>query len=127
MALRITLLLATLLVIAVVHTVSINFFLYWKYVWLDIPMHVLGGVACALGYATLPFFGVKFSEVHTSLFWFLSFTLLIGLVWEVFEYCAGVSRIETDFIFDTAFDFGMDAVGGILGYVLIKNLNTIQT
>lgn len=124
MNLRITLLLSTLITIAVVHTVSIEFYLYWKYLWLDIPMHILGGVACALGFSTLPYFGLKHASRYTSMMWTILFTLCVGVVWEIFEFSAGISQSEPGFLIDTVLDLTMDVIGGIVGYGLVRNLNT---
>ena len=123
MNLRITLLLSTLVTIAVVHTVSIEFYLYWKYLWLDIPMHILGGVACALGFSALPFFGLKHASRYTSMMWTVLFTLCVGVVWEMFEFSAGISQSEPGFFFDTVLDLVMDVTGGLIGFGVVRSLN----
>lgn len=125
MSLRITLFLSTLVTIAIVHSVSIHFFLYWKYLWLDMPVHLLGGVACALGFSTLPFLGLKIFPQYSKLMWYVLFAFCVGLLWEVFEYTAGISRGEPGFVFDTLIDFGMDILGACIGYGIVKSTNVI--
>ena len=124
MNLRITLFLSTLFTIAIVHTVSIEFYIYWKYLWLDIPMHAFGGIACALGFSTLPFFGLRPESRYTSLLWITLFTLSVGIVWEIFEFTAGISQNEPGFVLDTILDLFMDVVGGFIGYGLVRKLSS---
>lgn len=125
MSLRITLLLSTLLTIAVVHIVSIEFFLYWKYYWLDIPVHLLGGIACALGFSILPYFGWKRFPQYSGFVWYVLFALSVGVLWEIFEFASGVTRVEQGFVLDTVIDFGMDLLGVWIGYGIVKSTNTI--
>ena len=37
------------IILAVTHIISLELFLYWRYWWLDLPMHILGGSVVALG------------------------------------------------------------------------------
>lgn len=120
MTFRIVLLFSVLVTIALVHVVALEFFLYWKYLWLDIPMHVLGGVACALFFSILPFFDIRMSERYGTVQWYLAFTLVVGVAWELFEAVAGISLEEPGFMFDTATDLSMDVLGACIGFVLVK-------
>ncbi len=125
MKVRIALLFCILMTIAVVHTVSIEFYLYWKYLWLDIPMHTLGGIACALGFSILPFFNIILPSRYTSIYGYVWFALGIGIVWEIFEFSAGISIIEPGFVFDTLKDLSMDSIGAIGGYFFIRGSNVM--
>lgn len=127
MGLRVILFLSTIAIIAVVHAVSIQFFLYWKYVWLDIPVHAFAGVACVFGLYMLPYFGItRFANTNT-LSKSVLFALVVGLVWEVFEYTAGVSQSEPGFVLDTIIDLCMDVFGGSVGYFISKKLDTLTS
>lgn len=120
MTFRIVLLFSVLVTIALVHTVALEFFLYWKYLWLDIPMHVLGGVACSLFFSVLPFFGIRVHERYNRVWGYFAFTLCIGVMWELFEVVAGISRGEPGFVLDTITDLSMDTVGAFIGFILVK-------
>lgn len=50
---------SSLVTLALVHYLSFEFFLYWKYLWLDIPVHILGTITVAFGIATAPFFALR--------------------------------------------------------------------
>ena len=120
MTFRIVLLFSVLITIALVHTVAIEFFLYWKYPWLDVPMHFLGGVACAFFFSILPFFGIRVNERYSTVRWYLAFTLCVGAAWELFEVVAGISLSEPGFMLDTAIDLSMDVLGAFIGFTLVK-------
>lgn len=123
MSTRMSFFFITLITLAVIHTVATEFFLYWRYTWFDIPVHVLGGVCVALGISILPFFKIVLPQKYTTLVSYLLIVLMVGATWEIFEYCAGISLIAyEDFFIDTGIDLGMDLVGGVLGYLFIKQI-----
>jgi hypothetical protein len=108
-----------LLVIAVLHASALAYDLYWRYVWLDVPMHLLGGMWAVLSVA---WFGQVFGWFNTiPLTVAVCALLVIALGWEVFEYVVGVPR-EANFVFDTVVDLVMDAVGGVIGFSLARRL-----
>lgn len=123
MKVRIALLFCILSIIAIAHTIFSEFYLYWKYLWLDIPMHTLGGIACALGFSILPFFNIILPSRYTSIYGYVGFAFGIGIVWEIFEFSAGISVIEHGFVFDTIKDLCMDSIGGVLGYLIVRGRN----
>lgn len=127
MTTRVALFLSTIVTIAIVHIVSIEFFLYWKYLWLDIPMHILGGVACAFAFSILPFFHLHISSVYSTRRYYILFAFIVGFLWEVFEYSAGISVGEPGFVIDTCTDLVMDVFGAYLGYGVIQGTNTITS
>lgn len=45
--------------------------------------------------------------------------LLVGLGWEVFEYMAGISIVDSDFFADTLIDLCMDILGAVIGYGIV--------
>ena len=125
MALRLTLFFASLITVALVHIVSSTFFLYWKYLWLDIPVHFLAGIAVALGVTILPLFRVTFFERHRTLLPFVCAVLTVGVLWECFEYYYDLSVFDEDFVTDTFIDLAMDALGGTTGYYIVNKLRTL--
>lgn len=107
--------------LALAHITATTFFLYWKYLWFDIPMHFLGGLVCALGIAILPFFRIQYIEKRSSFLVYMCIVLGIGICWELFEYSAGLYRLETNLIPDTILDVCMDMLGGAVGYGMVKS------
>ncbi len=92
-------------------------YLYYELPWLDIPMHVLGGMGVgALASAVMLHRNKKVSLVHMVVFF-----AVIGLAWEVYEYARGV--VEYDEVGDYI-DTLADTVNGLLGviasYVIVK-------
>lgn len=105
--------------LAVLHALALTFYLYWVYLWFDIPMHILGGATVALGYqsrflisraAPVLSFGFRATIVAV---------LFVGGLWEVYEYFVG-PPMNTGYVFDTTLDFAMDVVGAGIGYSVAK-------
>lgn len=111
-----------LLTLAIAHSFFIEFSLYWRYLWLDIPVHLLGGIVVALGVAILPFFNITYFEKRASLGVYILIVLSVGVVWEVFESVAVITIHDYDFWLDTSMDLCMDVVGGYIGYGIVKNI-----
>src|SRR3989344_6987032 len=106
-----------ILVLAVVMWVAVWFSLYWRVWWLDIPMHLFGGVWAALCAA---WFFARRKEA-LSLVWCLVFALTIGVVWEIFEYVEGIAAPQyLSYSIDTAKDILMDLLGAVLGWIIAR-------
>lgn len=97
--------------IALLEQWALGSYLYWRYVWFDVPMHLLGGLT--IGTFLVPLLG-QFRPI----LYVLGFAV-IALGWEVFEF-AFVARREANFIFDTSLDLLMDALGGALVYIVAR-------
>jgi hypothetical protein len=118
MSIRLTFFFTALILLAVVHVVALELYLYWKFLWFDIPMHILGGVSVALGYALLE---RRVRRRFSTVIWYVGAVLCVGIAWEMFEYAAGISGVGGESIaVDTAIDLGMDLLGGILGYGIAR-------
>ncbi|MCD5382426.1 MAG: hypothetical protein LR017_03925 [Candidatus Pacebacteria bacterium] len=116
----------TVLVMGVVHIVSLELYLYWRFPWLDIPMHLLGGVAVALALLLLLQWIPRMPRRYLALFPIVMGVLVVGLVWEVFEIWAGIPLIEPGFERDMLLDICMDIVGGAVGYVVGTSVASIE-
>lgn len=99
--------------LAAVHVLALEHFLYWHYLWFDIPMHALGGVVIGALVAPLVF--------GRRTVWFFALCALLFIAWEVFEYVGGISK-GPDLIPDTILDFIMDTLGALLPYVLARKI-----
>ncbi len=108
--------------IGAIHVSAIRHSLYWHYVWLDVPVHFLGGMWLALaGTWLLLRAGIK-AEVPSI------FSLVVAgaIAWEIFELAAGIP-IEKNFALDTVIDLTMDVAGGIMGYIVARVLTGRDT
>lgn len=112
--------------LAVLHYLALEFFLYWRHLWLDLPMHTLGGSVVALGYWSWRDFFPSLSVRWFSLANTLIFVLIIALVWEVFEAVAGISVPNADFIIDTISDLCFGLFGGLAGYIVGKRITDLN-
>jgi len=107
--------------------VALELFLYWRFLWFDMPMHILGGLCAALGYSILPFIRVRRAGQGETMGWYLAVVLIIGVAWEIFEYAAGISLArEVNLALDTGLDLVMDVLGCLLGYGLVKSMNILS-
>ncbi len=92
---------------AVTQYYALEFYWYWTYWWLDIVMHITGGVV--IGLLVAHYVSPRFVRI-------VALTLLVGVLWEVFEYVLGISRVEPNFHFDSTLDLVMDVVGACIAY-----------
>lgn len=91
--------------------------LYYEIPWLDIPMHIFGGMGVGALASALALHNKK----KVSLLQAMIFYVVIAASWEVYEYARGVMVYdEASDYFDTVFDFANGAIGIILAYVLVS-------
>ena len=112
-------------VLAMIHIISLELFLYWQHLWLDIPVHMLGGATIALGIFAIHDLIPKFPSRLLYPIPVLLLVLVASLAWEVFEIKAGVP-IEANFKVDTMIDLIMDMLGGVIGYVVAYSISTFD-
>jgi len=116
----------TTLVFGGAHLLASKFFLYWKYTWLDIPMHILGGIIVVFAFLLALKYLVRLPRRYSSLLPTLATVLFIGLLWELFEIKIGIPLYEENFEIDLAGDLLMDIVGGVIGYYVGSRLSTLE-
>lgn len=115
MHLRIHWLLAALFsagILLAAHIYALDTHLYYTYRWLDIPMHMLGGLT--VGLLAIAFFDIRRPRA------FLALVLAVAIGWEIFEYIFSISTGQPDYWFDTIHDIVNDMVGGIVAYALAR-------
>jgi hypothetical protein len=109
------------------HCSALKYSLYWTIDWFDIPMHFLGGATMAF-LALFIFFTsgyfrktveIKNNKIAVFLIVVL-FTLVVGLVWELWEIFVGFSDVLTDKT-DTIIDLIMDTIGAFSVFYYSKN------
>ena len=106
-------------VLGVAHIVATGFSLYWTYLWLDIPMHALGGALVALGFLTCCATYAR-GDFRRGFCVTLGVVMAVGLVWEVFEYATMIAGPEPGYVGDTILDLVMDFLGGCAGYLAAR-------
>lgn len=111
-------------VLAVAHYLAIGLYLYWRYEWLDIPMHLLGGAVVALGVFALS--GLRGIARFRRLGAIAALVLFFAVSWEVFQYALGWSVFKEDFWLDTITDVVVSLAGGALGYAVAKRLDELN-
>ncbi len=104
--------------LALLHYLALEFFLYWRFIWIDLVMHFFGGAVVALGCFTLKDFirgiPVRFLYVVPV----ISAVLIVSLLWEIFEIYIGVPVLEPGFGRDAIFDILSALLGGFVGFVV---------
>lgn len=114
------------LTLAVSHSLALSMYLYWRYPWLDIPMHTLGGATVALGYLTFFEFYPPLADRYIRFVPALLLVLVVALSWEVFEVLIGVSLEEPNYLADTVLDVCCGLAGGALGYAVGSRLYRLK-
>jgi hypothetical protein len=109
--------------IAVLHFIATEFYIYWHYWWFDILMHFLGGLLISLIFLWIAYLSgyvgrTQRKKSHTFIL-ALGSSLIIGLGWELFEYMTGLTFVLSfeDYRLDTLLDLCMDIAGGLAGYL----------
>ena|SRR3989344_5712710 len=112
-----------LAVVAAVHIAALQLYLYWYFPWLDLFVHLFGGMWAALIVTWL----MRLFKREPTLISLLVAVILIGIAWEIFEVAIGMTYYEENFVLDTALDLLMDTMGGIIGYFIAPRLKTRDT
>lgn len=102
---------------AVVQHYALLYYWYWTYPWLDTVMHFSGGVVITLIAAA--YVGVTIRAVLI--------TLVIGVLWEAYEFAIGLSSAEPKFVGDTVTDLAMDIVGALGAYGMMRGWETLRS
>ncbi|RJR13234.1 hypothetical protein C4585_02450 [Candidatus Parcubacteria bacterium] len=114
-----------LLILAAIHLASIEYDLYWQFLWLDLISHTLGGMwagLCVLWVRSL-------LGYPPTLFWGFLGAFIIGIGWEILEVVAGLPR-EANYTLDTSLDILMDVLGGVvavfIGQLFVKKSTSLS-
>ncbi len=112
--------------ITLFHLAAEQYYWYWQYRWLDIPMHFLGGVWLGLAGIWVIYHIEWFKNIRdrtTPLLAALLAGLVIGILWEGYEFVvwqlAG-NGLPIGYWEDTAKDIVIDIIGAYCGYLLYR-------
>ncbi|MEX0930927.1 MAG: hypothetical protein WDZ68_01400 [Candidatus Paceibacterota bacterium] len=114
--------LISLTTLAVVHILALRFFLYWRYEWFDIPMHLFGGAIVALGVLAARDLHIPFFDRLVTFKATIVVVLFVAVIWELFEFIGGISVIQESFVLDTATDLIAGIIGGSIGYIVGRSI-----
>ena len=128
------LLLSTVAVIATIHATATATGWYYTHPWIDIPLHILGGIF--IGTLFVYLFFVRFRVLGTLSFFpklilGLGFVALIGIGWEWYEIFVDVVILNHYTLFhapgylhfDTLKDLFDDLVGGTIAIFALQNVS----
>lgn len=110
--------------LAIIHAIALTLSLYWHFLWFDIPMHAFGGMIVALGFFTLRDLKL-FPNASLRITRILFLTFAIAVIWELFEYFAGVP-IDSNYAFDTSLDITMGLLGACIGFYIGTSLRNLR-
>jgi len=111
------------ILVAILHSVALDNFLYWHFPWFDIVMHFLGGLLVALfGLWAFRKYNLGHNETSKALLLFdiILFVFIVGILWETFELAFGLI-VEDPYAYtiDTIADFLMNMIGAMVGFFLV--------
>jgi len=109
-----------LVLIGSLHILAVFFLLYFKYWWFDLPMHLLGGIFAGLfGMTLLALRDYSKPSPGRLLAAALFGVLLLGILWEIYEYVSGFTFAHLNYAFDTLKDLIIDCIGGLTAYYFV--------
>lgn len=118
---------ALVALLGVLQQLAFAHYLYWRFPWYDIMMHFLGGVVVGAVYLWVVRYELpSLLKKYETFLYVLAFSLVVGVLWEVFEFFVGIDR---EFSYpvrqiDTVVDLVMDASGATLSYMVFSRFKT---
>ncbi len=111
--------------VALCHFFALEFYLYWTHKWVDIPMHIMGGMlVSSIGLWTIHFSPWRNLFLNNSKNIFLISVLIIftvGFLWEVFELQFGLISYSFVDRLDSIKDMFDDIIGALIaGWYFLK-------
>jgi hypothetical protein len=104
--------------LALLHGLAMYLDLYWRYAWLDIPMHVMGGAVLVLFWAAL----IDVRLLRHSTLQIRQVCVVAGVImiaWEVFGVIVE-NGFKDKYVIDTSIDLCAGSVGVALGYLVVR-------
>ncbi len=104
----------------VFHNLFNLYFLYWIYPWLDIPMHITGGILIMASFFSIreyPFFEKLLFKSRLDVFLYL---FMVTILWEIYQVLSG-KEINDNYFTETSFDIAFGLMGGVLAYKFLAS------
>jgi hypothetical protein len=121
-------------IIAILHFLALQFYLYWIFWWFDIVTHFLGGLW--VGLVVLWFFlsadrhgffsrfvykNVNIIKQSKIFLITIISVIIVGILWEIWELLAKLVFVtDYGYFLDTSLDIVMDTLGGITAFIYAK-------
>ncbi len=115
-----------LALVVLINTLAYRFAWYWRFGWLDLAMHAVGGLTVALLLFGLTSLSTK--GPNEALFYVLAAVMLVGILWEIVQYGSflvgwhSFNALQLGWS-DTVGDLTSDLLGGGLGWRLSRHFN----
>ena len=97
------------------HLYFLQLFLYWHLAWLDVLMHIWGGMLLVASWYELKRLGVFKSLINKTWFHPILFLVVVIVCWEIFKYLIA-DVVSQNYELDTVIDLGSGLLGGLITY-----------
>lgn len=104
--------------VILLHKIAYELYLYWTYRWVDIPMHILGGIMAGL----FTFVFLRITRLPENTRNLIIGVLLVGIGWEILELLYKVDVLSTRYWIDTVKDLIDDTIGGLISIYIWKKI-----
>ncbi|MBP6948946.1 MAG: hypothetical protein KBC41_01840 [Candidatus Pacebacteria bacterium] len=99
-------------------------YLYYELPWLDIPMHVIGGICVAFLVTSL----LLYKKIKVSFLYIVVWYMIIAFSWEIYEHILNYMHVKTWYgsrmpledIVDSLYDFLNGFIGMSIFYLFMK-------
>ena len=110
---------------AIAHFLSLEFFLYWRWFWFDIVVHLMagGGVGCMaywLGEESSVLINKDLSGTKKRIIYFC-LAVFVSVGWEVFEYYFHLTDSRLRYVWSSSKDVLSSMVGILTVLYLLKD------
>ncbi len=88
--------------------------LFFYHPWIDIPFHIAGGFLLALLFGLILLIRQERVLNRITYYWIVWFAMIIGVIWEYYEYIFKLQDTRGNLLIDTIADIGNDFIGALL-------------
>jgi len=110
------------IVLWIIHFLAMSFYFYWTVWWLDNVAHFLAGLAG--GFIVIWFFFdsslfcKRYPTIFESILSAFTCVLIVGVMWEIFEYVNDLTQSIESYVLDTVHDLIADLSGAIFAGII---------
>jgi hypothetical protein len=105
------------------NSISHHLYWYWQSGWIDSVAHFFGGLGTTLLFLWFYFYSgliTPAAKVKIIFFSSLFYVLIVGALWEIFEYKFGLVVNSPGYLSDTFSDLIMDLIGGAVAFLMVR-------
>ncbi|MBU1201868.1 MAG: hypothetical protein KJ583_07570 [Nanoarchaeota archaeon] len=113
----------TFIIFLVLEDITRTYNLFYYFPPIDIPLHLLSGVATTIGF----FWLLSFSKRRNKKTFAFIYTCIVAILWEIIEtvqelFIQNIDYLKDFFFWDGFFDIVFMIVGGVIGIIILKLL-----